>query len=121
MYPQSNIWPPVLACIVILLAMAYCAEAYAFCLKDVDGNVYTDQTAEEMFVGVAQAEREGRPLTAADFRLKKGSCAIDMGATLSVVTHDFDGNKRPKGKAYDIGAFEFVPSGPTVPKGLRIN
>jgi len=42
-------------------------------------------------------------------KLKTGSIAIDKGADLSAfgVTFDFDGNNRPKGLAFDIGAFEY--------------
>jgi hypothetical protein len=45
-----------------------------------------------------------------DFHLQPGSVAIDAGATIALVTHDFDGNTRPQGPAYDIGAFEATPS-----------
>ena len=42
-----------------------------------------------------------------NFKLQKGSPAIDKGATLSDVPCDFDGNRRPAGSAYDMGAFEY--------------
>lgn len=42
-----------------------------------------------------------------DFRLQAGSPAIDAGATLPEVTRDADGNARPQGGAYDIGAYEY--------------
>ncbi len=41
-----------------------------------------------------------------DFHLQSGSPAKDTGMTLSQVPTDFDGNIRPQGAAYDIGAFE---------------
>ena len=41
-----------------------------------------------------------------DFRLKAGSRAIDAGAKTDI-SLDFAGVSRPKGGAYDIGAFEF--------------
>ena len=41
-----------------------------------------------------------------DFRLQAGSPAIDAGQTLSLVRFDFDGLTRPRGAAYDIGAYE---------------
>ena len=41
-----------------------------------------------------------------DYRLTLGSPAIDRGMTLSEVTVDRQGTKRPQGAAYDIGAFE---------------
>jgi hypothetical protein len=45
--------------------------------------------------------------TAGDFRLTLGSPAIDAGITLTAVPRDFNGVSRPRGTAYDLGAFEF--------------
>lgn len=46
--------------------------------------------------------------TAADFHLSANSPAIDTGTTEpGMVRQDFDGNRRPRGKAPDIGAYEF--------------
>jgi parallel beta-helix repeat protein len=42
-----------------------------------------------------------------DFHLRKGSAAIDKGASLSEVPKDRDGINRPQGSAFDIGAYEF--------------
>jgi parallel beta-helix repeat protein len=41
-----------------------------------------------------------------DYHLKDGSPAIDAGTTLSDVTRDLDGNGRPIGATFDIGAYE---------------
>jgi hypothetical protein len=41
-----------------------------------------------------------------DFHLLPGSPAIDAGITLLEVTNDLDGNPRPQGAGYDIGAYE---------------
>lgn len=46
-----------------------------------------------------------------NFELSPGSPAIDHGATLPMVTTDYLGTPRPQGAGYDIGAYEFVPSG----------
>jgi hypothetical protein len=48
--------------------------------------------------------------TAGDFHLQKDSPAIDKGADLKRqgVATDFEGNSRPQGRAFDIGAFEFI-------------
>ena len=42
-----------------------------------------------------------------DFHVQTGSPAIDAGLTLPDVPCDFDGNGRPAGSAYDIGAYEY--------------
>ena len=44
-----------------------------------------------------------------DFHLTEDSMAIDAGVTLPV-DDDLDGDARPKGAGYDIGADEWVPS-----------
>jgi Domain of unknown function (DUF5123) len=48
-----------------------------------------------------------------DFHLKPGSPAIDAGADLTGrgVKTDFDGDARPAGKGFDIGADEFKTTG----------
>ena len=43
-----------------------------------------------------------------DFHIKKNSPAIDSGTDVGL-KEDFKGNKRPAGKAYDMGAYEFIP------------
>jgi parallel beta-helix repeat protein len=47
---------------------------------------------------------------AGDYHLKQGSPAIDQGTPLAEVTQDLQGNPRPAGSAFDIGAYEFTPS-----------
>ncbi len=42
-----------------------------------------------------------------NFHLQSTSPAIDAGATLVNVPTDYDGNPRPQGAVYDIGAYEF--------------
>jgi hypothetical protein len=41
-----------------------------------------------------------------DFHLQIGSPAIDTGSPLNAPNIDFDGNSRPRGAGYDIGAYE---------------
>ncbi len=42
-----------------------------------------------------------------NFRLQSVSLAIDKGVALKEVPKDFSGIARPRGKAYDIGAYEY--------------
>ncbi|VVB89784.1 Right handed beta helix region [uncultured archaeon] len=42
-----------------------------------------------------------------DFHIQSGSPAIDKGTSTDAPAVDFDGNSRPKGAGYDIGAFEY--------------
>lgn len=45
-----------------------------------------------------------------DYHLVDGSSPIDAGVAIAEVTDDFDGNLRPVGLNYDIGAFEYDPN-----------
>jgi hypothetical protein len=60
--------------------------------------------------------------SANNFRLLKDSPLIDRGNFLAGVSNDFDGNVRPLGQGFDIGAFEFQPNTSTMtpPNGLRV-
>ena len=49
----------------------------------------------------------------ADFHLQSDSPAIDNGSSVDAPSFDFDGNSRPQGDGYDIGAYEFVVAGAT--------
>jgi hypothetical protein len=53
-----------------------------------------------------------------NFRVSAGSSAIDVGTTLTEANPDAQGLVRPQGAAYDIGAFEFIPS--LRPSGLLL-
>jgi parallel beta-helix repeat protein len=46
-----------------------------------------------------------------DLHLKAGSPAIDAGAETKQVPTDIEGTKRPQGKTWDIGAYEFKGAG----------
>ncbi len=43
-----------------------------------------------------------------DYHLLVTALAIDAGSTLPEITDDLDGNARPQGTAYDIGAYEYL-------------
>lgn len=49
------------------------------------------------------------PLLTADYHLGSGSPAIDAGLTIPWLPVDLEGNARPNGAAYDIGAYEYYP------------
>jgi len=46
----------------------------------------------------------------ADFHLHSTSFAIDKGSSTNAPATDYDGNTRPKGNGYDIGAYEYGPT-----------
>jgi hypothetical protein len=48
------------------------------------------------------------PLLTADYHLRLGSPAKDAGLTIPWLTTDLEGNPRPQGDGYDIGAWEGV-------------
>jgi hypothetical protein len=75
--------------------------------------------------------KTGNPLfvnpTGRDFHLQSTSAAINAGtaSVSSTVTWDYDGNSRPQGSAYDIGAYEYGAGGgsntpPAAPTDLQI-
>lgn len=75
------------------------------CIASSGAGKYTGSnniTANPNFEG-AGATLSGVP----NFKLKPGSPAIDKGQSLSQVTWDHAGGKRPFGAAFDIGAYEF--------------
>lgn len=60
-------------------------------------------------------DRAGR-----DYHLGKGSAAIDAGAGLPGASRDFEGDHRPLGLGYDIGADEYRASSDTVGFPFRV-
>jgi hypothetical protein len=48
--------------------------------------------------------------TTGDYRLQSSSPAINAGTTQDAPTTDYDGNTRPQGGAWDIGAYEYGSS-----------
>ncbi|TGO02189.1 hypothetical protein PN36_29160 [Candidatus Thiomargarita nelsonii] len=62
---------------------------------DGEGNIEADPLFEK-----------GQPPGKPDFHLKAGSPAIDTGTAESAPDSDLDGNPRPNGQGYDMGAYE---------------
>jgi hypothetical protein len=58
-----------------------------------------------------------------DLQLQSSSPAVDAGAIISGVIGDYDGNSRPQGSRFDIGAYEYrgdSASAPEPPTGLHV-
>jgi len=59
-----------------------------------------------------------------NFQLSASSPAINMGTTISTLTMDMNGNYRPQGSGYEIGAYEYgsssTPVTISVPTNLRV-
>ncbi len=62
-----------------------------------DGHSLVVNSAESLFVNP----------TKLDFHLLRSSPAIDRGTSVSAPSEDYEGNPRPKGTGYDIGAYEY--------------
>jgi hypothetical protein len=79
--------------------------------SDVQGGnatVYVDPAATLTWgTGNIDADPLFKNPTAGDYHLLPNSPCIDAGTTLKDVTKDIRGMSRPKGSAYDIGAFEW--------------
>lgn len=69
-----------------------------------DGNSFVSEPAA-LFVNAA----------ANDYHLSASSPAIDAGSSLGAPNVDLEGNGRPFGSAYDIGAYEFGSTSPPAP------
>ena len=60
-------------------------------------------------------------------KLSPSGPAINVGATISLVTTDFFGTSRPQGAGYDIGAYEYPSGGsgdippPSAPTGVTVS
>ena len=75
----------------------------------IDGVFYTTLAEWQAETGQDAVSLYGDPLFVdggADFHLLGTSPAIDAGSDVPEVTRDMDGDIRPKGAAYDIGAYE---------------
>jgi hypothetical protein len=48
-------------------------------------------------------------MSSTNLHVLSGSPTINVGSSLHASNHDFDGNFRPIGAGFDLGAYEFVP------------
>jgi len=106
----------------IVIRNNICSQNLSFQIAvatDVPAGTYTvDHNLIDGYRGGAEGEMygddyvEGDPLFAdpegADFHLQAGSPAIDAGSAADAPVDDFDGDSRPDGERYDIGADEYV-------------
>ena len=69
---------------------------------EMENNLFANNVTDIQFVDAA----------AADYRLQAGSAAVETGIDVSSfnITADRAGTIRPYGDAYEIGAFEFLPT-----------
>lgn len=90
---------------------------YEIAIESSGQNVATDHNLIDGFRGELTEETrgssfvEGAPgvvdASGADFHLIEGALAIDKGVSTDAPAADYDGNPRPQGVGYDIGAFEY--------------
>jgi len=80
----------------------------------VDHNLIQDYTGEYEYEvrGTDYVEEDPKFVnpSGADFHLQANSPAIDQGASTDAPNDDYDGNQRPQGAGYDIGAYEYTES-----------
>lgn len=84
------------------------------------GKEYTASEIERGVLGEGNMSRDplfDKPAwgEAGDYHLKAGSPLIDAGTSQGAPATDLDGDARPAGKAYDIGAYEYGSKNPEPP------
>jgi hypothetical protein len=55
-----------------------------------------------------------------DFHLQENSPAIDAGSSVEAPSSDFDGNPRPNGSGFDVGAYEYVTAPGPAPERVFV-
>lgn len=79
-----------------------------FSLSQANAGQWTAYSGQDAYsLVVADAETLFKNLAAWDLHLCSGSPAIDSGTTQGAPQDDYDGNIRPQGAGYDIGAYEY--------------
>lgn len=72
----------------------------------VSGGVMTVGRPTEVAISRNWERTNPRFVSSSDLRLSADSPAIDVGLPLAGVTHDANGVQRPRGRGYDLGAYE---------------
>ena len=74
-----------------------------------DWATFTDVSSMETSLSYCLNNRECDPefVPASDYLLSSSSCCIDTGMLYPPIKDDFDGERRPQGTDYDIGADEY--------------
>ena len=93
------------------------------CAVNWKGTCYSTVTAfhaaqsafETNAVSEADPKFVNTSLTPPDLHIQSTSAARDHGATIPQFTTDFDGQPRPQGATWDIGADEYWPTSPNTP------
>ncbi len=73
------------------------------------------QTGQDAHSFVASPSQLFANAASNDYHLSSSSSAIDVGTSTNVPATDLDGNPRPSGKGYDIGACEYQSAAATTP------
>jgi hypothetical protein len=80
----------------------------------IDHNLIHEYTGEYEYEVRGDDYVEGDPkfvnVSGADFHLQESSPAIGKGASTDAPNEDYEGNQRPQGAGYDIGAYEYIES-----------
>ena len=71
---------------------------------------WQSQTGQDGNSIIASQASVFRNVVANDYHLSATSPAIDNGMSVTDVTTDIEGNSRPQGSGWDIGAYEYTPS-----------
>jgi hypothetical protein len=111
---------------VIILSMVGIAPARLMAATTASNNLWvnTAGTLPPAYIGAVPGDPMFVSASVNNYRLTPGTnnAAIDHGSSVinTVVTTDFDGNVRPQGGGYDIGAFESSGITLATPQNMRI-